>query len=186
MAMPRLIAMLVRPRIMKQAPINLIALGIGSLLVAACAGDKGQYPSLAVRDMERVDGQIDTGPPVEPVTLDISPVIPSQSVAELIAQARVSHRDFLAREPSARRLASSARGSGRDSEARGNAIVALADLTSMRSKTEIPLAGLDLLIAERTNRLESAEDAVAAHAEVLKLVAAQDRTLDNLWSMLGR
>lgn len=186
MTIPLAMTVLGGAGIMTQALRRFLLIGLGSSLIAACAGDKGQYPSLAIRDVERAGGLIDTGPPVEPVPLNIAPIIPSSSIAQLVEQARASHNDFLAREPSVRSLATGARGTGRDSDVRGRAIIALADLTSLRSRTEIPLADLDLLIAERTNRFESAEDAIAAHAEVLSLVNQQDRTLDNLWSILGQ
>ena len=138
MAIARLIVMLFRTSVMKQATLNLIAIGFGSLLIAACAGDKSQYPSLAIRDVERSGGVIDTGPPVEPVPLNITAIIPESSIAQLVEQARVSHGNFLARAPSVRRLAAGARGTGRDSEARGRAIVALADLTSLRRAANPP------------------------------------------------
>lgn len=186
MAMPRLVGVLVRAVTMNQAPIRLIAVATGAVLIAACTGDKGQYPSLATRDVELVTYGAGTGPTIAPVPLEISPIIPSGSVSELFEQAKQSHSDFIDREPRVRRLATGARGTGRDSEARGRAIVALADLTSLRSRTEIPLADLDLLIAERTNRFDSAEDAIAAHAEVLKLLNEQDRTLNTLWRMLDQ
>ena len=164
---------------------TLSALALVAPLLAACAGSGDRYPSLAIRDVERTGPVVEPAPPVEPVALPIQPVVPSDNIPVLVAQANDSHRTFLARVPSARQLASAARASGRDSDARGRATVALADLTSLRSQTEIPLGDLDLLVAERTNRLEPAEEALAAHAQVLALVEQQDRTLDELWGLIG-
>lgn len=162
------------------------ALALLTPLIAGCAGDSGRYPSLAVRDVERVNGEFESGSPVQPVELQIPPLVPSTSIESLVEQANAANSTFASRVAAARGLATNARGSGRDSEARGRAIVALADLTSLRSQTEVPLGELDLLIAERTNRLEPAADAIAAHARVLALVQEQSRTLDELWRMVGR
>lgn len=154
--------------------------------LAACTGDAERYPSLAIRDVERVEGLIVPAAAVEPAELPIRSLAPTTGIDALVAQASETHRTFVARQPAARSLASRARGTGRDSEARGQAIVALADLSSLRSQTEFALADLDMLVAERTNRLEPADDAIAAHAQVLALVNEQDRTLNSLWGLLGK
>ena len=172
--------------IMGQTISKLAAGTLCVMLLSACAGSSDKYPSLAIRDVERVSGQFAGGPEVKPVDLPIPPLTPDRNIASLLEAATGSHERFLAREPSVRRLATSARGAGVDSLLRGNALVALSDLTSLRSQTEIALADLDLLIAERTNRLEPADDAVAAHAQVLTLIGEQDRTLNALWGLLGR
>ena len=155
------------------------------MTVAACAGDKGRYPSLAIREAERVSGEIGPRPSVEPVDLPIRAITPDQSIAALVARANATHQTFQSRAPGVRRVVNGARGSGRDSEARGNALIALADLTSVRSQTEFALADLDLLVADRTNRLEPADEALAAHAQILALVTEQDRTLAALYGLLG-
>lgn len=171
---------------MKPPFSKICAASLCALLVAACAGDSGKYPSLAIRDVERVSGEYTPGPAVEPIALTIRDNSPDKSIAALVAEANASNGAFLSRAPSVRRLVSGARGSGLGSDARGNALIALADLTSLRSQTELVLADLDILIAERTNRLEPAADAQAAHAEVLQLVTEQDQTLSSLWGILGR
>lgn len=171
---------------MKQKLGTLSAVALLSALLPGCAGDSGRYPSLAMRDVERVNGQFDPASRVEPVELAIRAIVPSSSISELVDQANASHQRFVSKVSTARSLAVNARGTGRDSDARGRAIVALADLTSVRSQTEIALGDLDMLIAERTNRLEPADEAIAAHASVLQLVAEQDRTLTDLWSLLGQ
>lgn len=162
------------------------ALALLSPLLAACAGDSSRYPSLAIREAERVSGELEPAPPVEPVDLAILPLVPSSDIDSLVEQASALNRSFAAKVGSVRALATQARGTGRDSEARGRAIVALADLTSLRSQTEVPLGDLDLLVAERTNRLEPADAALAAHAQVKELVDAQNRTLAQLWSLLDQ
>lgn len=162
------------------------AVALLSSILGACAGASDKYPSLAIRDAERVSGQFEPVSSVEPVELPIRSLAPDTSISALVQQANTTHQTFAARVSSARPLAARASGAGRDSDVRGQAIVALSDLSSLRSQTEIALADLDLLIAERTNRLQSADDALVAHAQVLALVQEQDRTLTALWSILGR
>ena len=171
---------------MERNSATLSAVALLCALLPACAGDSARYPSLAIRDVERFQGQYQPASMVEPAELPIRSLAPDASVDALIAQATASHDTFAQRAAAARGLAARAAGTGRDSELRGNAIVALADLTALRSQTEVPLGDLDLLIAERTNRLEPADDAIAAQAQVLALVNEQDRTLNELWRLLDR
>jgi hypothetical protein len=179
--------MLVESGIMTRRTGTIALLALLAPTMAGCAGDSGRYPSLAQRDVERASGQFEPPPPpVEPLDLPIRSLAPTASIAALVTQASGLHRTFLARSAAVRNLVAAARGSGPDSDARGQAIVALADLASLRSQTEVPLGDLDLLIAERTNRLEPADEALAAHAQVLALVTEQDRAIAALSRVLGQ
>lgn len=163
------------------------AVALLAVAAAGCAGDGGRYPSLAARDVERASGQFEPPPPpVEPAALPIRALAPNGTIAALVSQATTLNAAFANRAATARRLVAGARGSASGSDARSNAIVALADLASLRSQTEVPLGDLDLLIAERANRLEPAQEARAAHALVLALVNEQDRTIAALWRALGQ
>ena len=163
-----------------------VGIVLPALMLAGCVGSGEQYPSLAIRDVERNPVQSEPAPPIEPVALTLRSLAPSRSVDDFVEQASALHRTFLAREPAARRLVAQARGTSTDSDIRARATIALADLSSIRSQTEIALADLDLLIAEGSNRFEDTALADAGHALVLDLVNEQDRTLSSLWRMLAR
>ncbi|MDJ0643982.1 MAG: hypothetical protein QNJ15_14305, partial [Erythrobacter sp.] len=121
---------------------------MASALVGGCAGSSDQYPSLAIRDAERVSGQFS---PTRSAEAPASPTRQPRAngdIARLVEQAEDSHRAFVAAQSSTSRLVSGARGSGSESEARAQALVALADLSSKRSDTAIALADLDMMAAE--------------------------------------
>ena len=159
---------------------------IASLLAAGCAGSGDRYPSLAVRDVERNPVQETPAPPVEPVELPIRSMAPSTPVDTLVEQASAAFTAFEGEAPAVRALVSSARGASVESDAYGRAILALADLTSHRSKSEIALADLDLMLAENANRFEDTAVILAAHKLVLDMVNEQNQTLNTLWENLRR
>ena len=152
-------------------------------LIAGCAATSDEYPSLAIRDVERAEGQF---APVPVPQLDVPPIetggIPTPVSA--LAAAREADAAFRAALPSARRTVAAGRGAGRESDARASALVAIAVLESRRSDTAIALGHLDtLLVADRIEAdLDSA--VIAAHSEVLSIIKAQDAALDPLRAQL--
>lgn len=152
-------------------------------LLSGCAGDSGQYPSLAIRDAERVVGQY-VPASADDAASPVQPIASQQDIAQLVEQAAESHRAFLAAQSSTSRLVSGARGTGADSDARAQALVALADLTSKRSNTAIALADIDLLAAKGSTEFASSSDLSAAQTLVVDLVDQQDRALARLWGQL--
>lgn len=165
------------------APRTFVALCLTALLLSACAGSDKTYPSLAIRDAERVAGQFE---PVAPADPPVPPVASAQEVAGIVAEATEAHRRFTANEPGAQRLVNAARGSSRESNARSAALVALADLTSLRGQTVIALASLDDLATEAETTFAPTQEIRAAQNRVTQLVSEQDATIDSLGATLGQ
>lgn len=168
------------PRI--ASPCLCLPLGL-ALLVGACATSNADYPSLAVRDIERVEGSFAVTPrksiEVPPVKTDLAGPL-DEVLADLVAQAEATHGDFLAIVPRARQLAA-VRGS-RDlgSPAWAAAEVALSELESARSLAAVPLGDVDMLY---TAARVAAEDVAAiedARARILALITEQDDQLAQL------
>ena len=151
-----------------------------TMLLAACATPSA-YPSLAIRDAERVKGAFgppDTGTPA-PV---VAPPAPSAELtarlAQLQDQAQAAHREFVSAVPAAERLANGAGAVGSDSWA--SAQVALADLDSSRSKAAVALSELDILFIDATIDATRREAIGAARDSVVALVGQEDAVLARL------
>lgn len=154
----------------------------GLALLAACAGDSGRYPSLAIRDAERFTGQFQ---PASPAPSDPVPAVASsEDLLVIVDRAQDSHERFIEASLGVRRIVESARGLGIDTNARQQAFIALADLTAMRSDTATSLADLDLLEARAYTTFAPTEDVAAARALVASLVSEEDGTLDTLLAEL--
>ena len=154
-----------------------------ALCLAACTTSGDKYPSLAIRDVERAQGQFQ---PVPATPLDI-PVVPTPAsgpladrLAALDSSAQASHKAFLASAPSARRLANAAAGAAIGSSAWASAQVALADLDSARSTTAIVLADLDTLMVATAVQAEDVSTIEVVRQQVLAQVGEEDETLGRL------
>ncbi|AKM10544.1 hypothetical protein [Croceicoccus naphthovorans] len=157
------------------APAALFAL-------SACASDTSRYPSLAIRDAERMSG---SAAPAEP---DVTPPpVPAQPPADLAGRlaaiadaASKSHATFTERARIARAKATRAEPG---TLAWSDAEVALSSLESARSDTMFALADLDSMLA--TGAVDQAETGVPAglpqilelRDRVAGLVAAEDAVL---------
>lgn len=156
-------------------------------LLAACAGPAHDYPSLAIRDVERVVGSFE---PVASAQLDVPPVEVQFSGAlavhleTLVGQARSGHQSFLDAAPDAQRKVAAAAGAGVGSDAWAIAQVALAGLDSARSESAVALADLDLLHAARTVQAQDASAIDTARDVVLALLAEEDAALEGLRARL--
>lgn len=147
------------------------------ILLAACATPDEGYPSLAIRDTERVSGsmEVEPAPPLpEPSAATIA------SVDEIAATARAAHARFLAAEPEARSVAAAAAGSGRGSEAWSRAQVAIADLESIRSQAMIALADLDRIYVDAATSAQATQRISATRSEVDALVAQENAAIQAL------
>ena len=157
---------------------------LASLLLAGCASSGDEYPSLAIRDAERpgnerVEGSFASDAPApspEPTPAASADLL--QRLAQLRGQAQSAHRDFRQAAPSATRLARAAGATGSDSWA--SAQVALADLDSIRSQAAIALAELDILYIDAALDNALRPEIAQARADVVALVAEEDRTLEEL------
>jgi hypothetical protein len=154
-----------------------------AMLLAACASP-GDYPSLAQRPVERVEGAFPTDTP-EP-----SPAPPPAPSSDLVARladlqrdASSLHNQFVFAAPAATRLVAASGAKGSDSWA--SAQVALADLDSLRSRVAVSLADLDALWVD-SNVEGGPRDAIgAARDSVESLVAQEDEVLARLRGRIG-
>ena len=164
-------------------PALLAALALVPAIAACQTAPDGAYPSLAIRDVERAQGQLE---PVPGDPIDVPPVeVPldgplDQRLAALVEQGRSAHARFTEAAPRASRLASAASGSGVGSDAWASAQVALADLDSIRSMTAIALADLDILFIAASVEAKDTAALTAARQSLLALVREEDRTLADL------
>ena len=159
---------------------NALTLTLASLL-GACASTGGDYPSLAVRDAERAEGQFDTGEParlaIPPVEVDMTGGLDAR-LSSLVTAAEEAHAEFIAVLPRATRLVSAAGSVGSDSWAAAQ--VALAELDSARSRAAIPLGDLDTIFVASRIAAEDAASIEAARNRVLALVGEEDAVLEDL------
>jgi hypothetical protein len=160
------------------------ALALAPLAILAGCASAGDYPSLAQRPAERVQGTLD------PDAAEAAPTPPAPPSADLVQrlaglrrEASARHAEFTAALPGARRLANAAGGVGTDSWA--SAEVALADLDSLRSRAAVPLADLDALWVDATVE-DGARDAIGpVRDEVESLVRQEDEALRALRARVG-
>lgn len=152
-------------------------------LLGACAGPRGDYPSLAIRDVERAQGQFETE---EPARLDVPPVDVDLTgglevrLASLVAAAREAHAEFVEVTPRAQELVTAASGSDIGSDRWAAAQVALAELDSARSRAAVPLGDLDAIYTARSVAAEETAAIDAARNEVVALVSSEDAILADL------
>ena len=172
-------------------------------LLAACAGGGGDYPSLAIRDVERVRGGFDV-PPCAQCGVDVECVAPGlvpapapapppelpasyiERTAALLAEVRAADAVFRNALPGARARVAAARGAALGSPAWSSAQVALADLTSKRSATAIPVTDLEKLAVEV--ELEQLPNVAMrdAYQEAVRIIQAQDDVLEGLYAQVRR
>lgn len=159
--------------------LRIIPVSLSVLTLAACASPGGDYPSLAQRPAERVEG---TFTPDEAAPVAAMPIAPSADLATRLSentrQAEAAHREFVAAAPTAERLARQAGATGTDSWAAAQ--VALADLDSIRSRVAVNLADLDSLWVDSTIEPGPREAIGSARSTVEALVAEEDAVLARL------
>lgn len=158
-----------------------------AFLIAGCASSGKTYPSLAIRDAERVSGAF-SGSEAPSANITAAPL--SDSVAaqlpQLEAGARQAHRTFESAVPSARNLVARGRGSATASDNWARAQIALGDLDSLRSQTAVFLGDLDLLYVDATLAFEQREAVGKVRDIVISLVTEEDAELARLRAGLRR
>ena len=153
------------------------------LLLAACA-KPGAFPSLAIRDSERVTGTL-AAPPAPAFT---PPPLARDTVATLGALAgrvRVAHQRFMAAEASARTSVARGAGSSVGTDAWSDAQVAVAALESIRSDAMIALADIDRIHVDTHVIGGDVAATEQVRAEASALVAQEDRVIGALLGQLG-
>lgn len=119
------------------------------LALGACVGAGSNYPSLAIRDVERVSGTAQPAQPEvqEPTAPPVNEAL-DQRIARLVVQAQDAHATFQSRTGSATRTVAAARGTRAPADRWIASQVAIADLQALRSTAMIALADLDNLFAQ--------------------------------------
>lgn len=153
------------------------------LLVAGCASP-GPFPSLDVRDSERVSGTL--AAPESPVFTP-APASPATlaEIDSLAARARAAHQRFMAASGDVQAVVAGAAGSAIGTDGWARAQVAIAGLESMRSDAMIVLADIDRIHAEAHTTGGDIARSQAARAEVTALVEQEDRLIAGLLGQLG-
>lgn len=158
------------------------ALASATLLsLAACASAPGGYPSLAIRDAERVTGTIAAPEPYVPPPTP-APVL--DRLTQLTGEAASAHAAFLSKAPSARSTVTAARGASAGSENWAQAQVALAGLEAARSQAMVALADLDRLYVDAAVEATELEPIAEAREDVIEMVAAEDAVIAELAAVL--
>jgi hypothetical protein len=152
--------------------------------LGACAASE-HYPSLAIRDVERVSGTMEPAEP-EPYVPPPTPPAVLDRLDRLAADAADAHESFLAQVPQARSAVASGRGSGPGDDSWARAHLALADLEGSRSPATIALADLDRLHLEASLEGGSLDRIDAVRAQVAQQVGEQDLTIASLQADLPR
>lgn len=152
-------------------------------LLAACASAGGDYPSLAIRDAERVGGTMEPAD-AEPYVPPATPAGVIDRLTALSGEAAAAHQAFISEAPSARATVSATRGAGVGSEAWAKAEVALASIMAARSRTMLSLADLDRLYVDAATQGGEIATIAAAQGQASALVEQEDRTVDELSAAL--
>jgi hypothetical protein len=157
-----------------------------SLCLAGCAGTGNDYPSLSIRDAERVTGTFDTDGGESAQTAPLpAPAGLGEQLAQLTSAASAAHAEFLAAAPQAERLVEVGAGAAIASERWAAAQIALADLDSARSRAAIQLGDLDLLYTDATLAWQERETIGTAREEVTGMIAEEDAILARLRNRMG-
>jgi hypothetical protein len=163
-----------------------LAIALTAILLSGCAAPGAVYPSLAVRDAERVQGSFQTEPgPVSPAMAAPLSADVTERLTQLQAAAASAHRRFLDAAPGATRLVNAAAGASIASDSWSSAQVALAGLDSARSQAAVPLGDLDLMHAEASLSLSQSGAIGQARELVASMIAQQDTILSALRGKLA-
>ncbi|WP_156842222.1 hypothetical protein [Novosphingobium aquimarinum] len=170
---------------MKAAPRPL-AIALLLFTLAGCASS-GDYPSLALRDAERVAGSASAAPAEAeaPIVLPPPGADTLTRIDGLLGAAREAHARFQRKQEATRRTVGSARGASIASDNWVAAQVALADLQSARSGVVTALAELDGMyvdarVAEAATVSPTAQAIGSARDTVESWVAQENAAIASL------
>lgn len=170
-------------------PARLLLPALCALTLSACASSGDEFPSLAIRDVERAQGQFEPIA-VDPIDVPEIPVSYEGSLGErlaaLVESARAAHARFTRSEAVARRTVAGAGRASIGSDNWGASQVALSDLESIRSDTAIALAELDILHIAASVAAEDRVQIDAARDSVIALVEGEDAALAELRSRVAQ
>lgn len=164
---------------------SLVGLLAVATLAGGCARNPELFPSLSIRDEERVSGVFQPVE-VEPVTHAPPSATTLGRIGQLRAEAAQAHRKFATTVERARSPIAEARAAGRDTDAWSIAEIAIADAESARSETMVALADLDSIYVAAELEAGEITEIEAARTEVAGMVAQEDRQIDAMHAALGR
>lgn len=144
--------------------------------LCACATPADQYPSLAIRDVERVTGTANaaTPPPYAPPSPTAETL---DRLGKLQAEASAAHIAFTAQEARDRAVIARLSGAATGTDSWATGLAALADLSGLRSRTMVALADLDRIYADAAVAGEDLARIAAARDAVAALVAQEDAVI---------
>ncbi len=155
-----------------------------SVLLAGCSTSASDYPSLSIRNEERVTGVFD---PVEaepyvttPPTEELTGRVDQLRAMALAANTRFQDATKKAHTPVAR-----AQGAEEGTEAWSLAQIAIAELESSRSDAMIALADLDRLFVDAELDAVQSEKVKQARDEIEQIVHTQDEVIAAFFSELN-
>jgi len=158
---------------------------LATIALAGCSSGSHNYPSLAIRDAERVSGTFSVAPDAnDPIAPAPAPANVIESLLQQLALASAAHDNFMQLSGEAERLAVAAIDSDPDSNDWAAAQVALAQLESQRSQAAISLGSLDLLYADASLGFTERQQIDAVRDQVLDLVRQEDEVLAQLSSSI--
>jgi hypothetical protein len=152
--------------------------------LAGCATSSADFPSLAIREGERVTGTIQPAPGVPWV----SPPAPAEALGRLgglEAQAQTAHSAFLSQAQAARGTVAAGRGAEEGSDAWARAEIALASLQSARAPALIAMAELDRIYVGVLTEAAEVQEIAATRENVLAMVETEDRLIQELNAVIA-
>lgn len=150
-------------------------------LLAGCAAQQGDYPSLAPRAIEQADGNVVERP--APVATPDAAL--DARIAELTGQLADAAAQFAPAADKARALLSAAQASGVGSADWLDAQIALAELDGYRARSTATLSALDELAIARARDLKPDYPALAtARTQGEAQVQAENETIADLQKRL--
>jgi len=153
------------------------------LLLQACSTRDG-YPSLAIRDSERVNMSM-AAPEASLFTPAPAPQAMIDTLDLLAANAVAANGRFLAATGGVEASVEQAAGSAIGSEEWAVAQVEIAGLESLRSDTMLALADIDRIFVASVVDGAEFDAAAKTRNEIALMIAEQDRVISSLLATLG-
>lgn len=152
-----------------------------ALSLGACA-TSDRYPSLAIRDVERLYGSaqpVEPNPAPPPPPAQPSPEL-AQRLIQLQNQATQAHQAFLSALPGTRSHVNAARNAAVASDSWVIAQNSISTLESARARAMLAMADLDQLLLQTETEGGARDAVIAAQAKVNGMVEDENGTLDQL------
>lgn len=155
-----------------------MAIMLSAIVLAGCTTGQANFPSIAIRDAERVNGSLQPAASAPQMPAQMPPGAELvQRLGQLQTTAASAHEVFMNAAAGVSRLVDAAAGGDLTSDRWAIAQVALAGLDSARSQAAVPLGDLDLLHADAEIALEQRRIIEQARDAVTSQIAEEDAIL---------